>query len=87
MRNDHEACVVYKPTKRLGRSRKVAYAGDNKETILVSMPVNRTKMTATPRHEFQGAGEESSHETTYTGVPTAPWGSLPLIAANEQYRY
>ena len=70
MRNVHEAWVVYKPTKRLGR--RVAFGADNREAIIVSMPVPRTRMTATPRSEFSCAGEESTHETTYTGVPTAP---------------
>ena len=31
------------------------------------------------RSEFDGAGEETTHETTYTGVPTAPWASLPFL--------
>ena len=70
MRNVHEAWVVYLPTKRLGR--RVAYGADTRETIIVSMPLCRTKMTATPVSEFKGAGEESTHETSYTGVPTAP---------------
>ena len=46
---------------------------------MVSMPVPRTRITATPRDEFQGASEERTHESTYTGFPTAPWGSLPLL--------
>ena len=78
MRHVHEAWVVYKPTKRLGR--RVAYGADNRDTIIVSMPVASTYMKTTDRPEFQGAGEETTHETTYTGVPLAPWGSLPLIA-------
>jgi hypothetical protein len=82
LRNVHEAWAVYKPTKRLGR--KVAFGADNKECILVSMPLPRTKIAATPRGEFAAAGEETTHETTYTGVPTAPWGSLPLLAADKK---
>ena len=36
MRNVHEAWVVYKPTKRLGR--RLAFGADSRETIIVSMP-------------------------------------------------
>ena len=83
MRNLHEAWVVHKPTTR-SMGRRVAFGADNKETILVSMPIARVKMTAAPRAEFHCAGEETTHETTYTGVPTAPWGSLPLLEKSQK---
>ena len=35
-------------------------------------------MVTAAREEFVAAGEETTHESTYTGVPTASWGSLPL---------
>ena len=79
IRNLHEAWITYNPTKRLGR--RVAYASDNQEVILVSMPIARTQCKTNARVEFNAAGEETTHETTYTGVPTAPWGSLPLLQA------
>jgi hypothetical protein len=81
-RHQHEAWIIYKPTKRLGR--RVAFAADNKEMLLVSMPVARTQLVAAPRELFTHAGEESTHETTYTGVDAAPWGSLPLIQASDK---
>ena len=81
-RNLHEAWITYSPTKRLGR--RVAYAADNKEVILVSMPLPRTQCKTNSRSEFVAAGEETTHETTYTGVPTAPWGSLPLMQAESK---
>jgi hypothetical protein len=78
-RNLHEAWIVYRPTKRLGR--KVAYSSDNKEILKISMPVSRTLMVATPREDtYNAAGEESSHDTTYTGVESAPWASLPRLS-------
>ena len=81
-RNLHEAWVTYSPTKRLGR--RVAYASDNQEVILVSMPIPRTQCKANPRSEFVAAGEETTHETTYTGVAPAPWGSLPLLQSESK---
>jgi hypothetical protein len=81
-RHQHEAWIIYKPTRRLGR--RVAFAADNKETVLVSMPVARTQLVAAPRDSFTQAGEESTHETTYTGVDAAPWGSLSLIQASDK---
>jgi hypothetical protein len=82
LRHLHEAWIVYKPTKRLGR--RVAFGADNKEMVLVSLPVSRASLTIAPRDDYNVAGEESTHEATYTGVPTAPWGSIPLIQADHQ---
>ena len=81
-RNQHEAWIIYRPTKRLGR--RVAYAADDKEMASVSMPLARTQLAVAPREDFNQAGEESTHETTYTGVDPAPWGTLPLITATEK---
>ena len=51
----------------------------------MSMPLNRTQIAATMRDDqFTRAGEESTHETTYTGVDPAPWGTLPLMAVTEK---
>ena len=65
----HEAWIVYKPTKRLGR--RVAYSADNKESICISMPLSRTQLYS--------AGVETTHETAYTGVDPVPWEALPLL--------
>ncbi len=81
-RNQHEAWIVYRPTRRLGR--RVAFAADNKEMVLVSMPLARTQVATTPRTHYNQAGEDSTHETTYTGVEPAPWGSLPLMLASDK---
>ena len=76
-RHAHEAWIVFKPTQRLGR--RVAYAADNKEIILVSMPLSRTQLSAAPREQMNSAGEETTHETSYTGAVPIPWGALPLL--------
>ena len=81
-RHQHEVWIIFRPTKRLGR--KVAFAADNKEMVLVSMPLVRTQLSTAPREDYNQAGEESTHETTYTGVDPAPWSSLPLITAAEK---
>ena len=83
-RNVHEAWVVYKPELRFGR--RVAFASNNKETIFISMPIHRTNIGVTPRTTFNASGEQSTFETTYTGVDSIPWASLPLInrAAKEK---
>ena len=75
----HEEWIIYRPTKRLGR--RIAFGADNKEMLLVSLPLSRTQMTTAPRQQFAAAGEETTHEATYTGVSTAPWGSLPVMTA------
>ena len=69
-----EIWIVYKPTPRLGR--KVTFASDNRETAFVSLPVARTLLPTKQRAEFTGAGEASTHDSTYTGVDTVPWSAL-----------
>ena len=36
------------------------------------------------REDFTGAGEESTAETTYTGVTPAPWVSFPLLRREDK---
>ena len=77
-RNVHEAWVVFTPTQRLGR--KIAYSADNRESINISMPLSRAQLSTQKRDSFNTAGEESTHETSYTGVAPIPWGALPLLS-------
>ena len=72
MRRPSEVWVVYKPSPRLGR--KVTFASDNREVLLVSLPVPRVLLPVKERREFAGAGEASTHDSSYTGVPPLPWG-------------
>ena len=68
-----ELWVVYAPTKRMGR--KVCFASDNKETCGLSLPLARTQLTVRSRQGFNKVGEESTHDSTYTGVPPMSWGA------------
>ena len=43
------------------------------------MPLNRSMLPTQKRDSFNSAGEESTHETSYTGVDAIPWGALPLL--------
>ena len=62
-----ELWVVYAPTTRMGR--KVSFASDNKETCGLSLPVPRTQLTVRRRQGFNNVGDESTHDSAYTGVP------------------
>ena len=49
--------------------RKVAFAADSREVILVSNPVPRTQIPVKARASFgQAVGEETTHDTSYTGT-------------------
>ena len=48
------------------------------------MPLVHTQLSTAPHEQYNQAGEESTHDTTYTGVDLAPWSSLPLISAAEK---
>ncbi len=75
-----ELWLVYAPTRRMGR--KVCFASDNKETCLVSLPLPRTQMTVVKRQgNFNNIGEESTHDSTYTGVTPLAWGACQKFHA------
>ena len=82
MRHASEVWVVYKPSPRLGR--KVTFASDNREVLLVSLAVPRVLLPVKERREFAGAGEASTHDSSYTGVPPLPWGGMPQLTANDK---
>ena len=70
---------------RLGR--KVAFAADSREVILVSTPVPRTQIPVKVRASFgQAAGEETTHDTSYTGVPSMAWQQMPRVSAGDKCR-
>ncbi len=77
-----EVWVVFTPTPRLGR--KVAWASDNKEALLVSLPVPRTLLHTKDRESFKASGEASTHDASYTGVGPAPWASLPFVNGTDK---
>ncbi len=77
-RHQSEIWVVYKPSPRLGR--KVSFASDNREVIIVSTPVSRTQLPTKTRTMYVGAGEASTHDSTYTGVEPTPWSAMPCIS-------
>ena len=59
----------------------MAWSSANCEVVLVSLPVNRTMWTTRERSgDFSAAGENSTHDTTYSGVQPVPWGGLPLLS-------
>ncbi len=75
--------MVYQPSPRLGR--RVSFASDNREVMLLSLPVPRTHLRTKERKEFVGANKSSTHDSSYKGVRGSPWGALPFItAANKE---
>ena len=74
-----ELWVVYAPTRRMGR--KVFFASDNKETCGVSLPLPRTQLAVKSRDGFNRVGEESTHDSTYTGVTPLAWGAVQKFHA------
>ena len=78
-RHASEVWIVFKSSPRLGR--KKSWASDNRETAIISWPVNRSHIPVKQREggEFAGAGEETTHEVTYTGVQPVPWHALPCL--------
>jgi hypothetical protein len=79
-RNLHEAWIIYRPWKRIRR--KMAYASANKEILKISMPVGRQFMSAIARDDgYNACGEETTYDTSYSGVESVAWASLPRLTA------
>ena len=81
-RNPCELFVVYSPTQRLGR--KVSFASDNKEVAMISLPCPRTQYQTKERAVFSGAGEVSTHDSTYTAVPPMAWAAMPCMTVKSK---
>ena len=77
-----EAWIVHKcgsePSAK--RQRKVCLSSRTKEVMFCRLPVNRTRVVTKPRTEFSAVGEDSTHHTTFTGVPHTEPSTLALIS-------
>ena len=76
-RNYCELWIVFTPTSRLGR--KVSFASDDKETIMISLPVPRTNLPLRTREVYNKSGAASTHDTVYNNVDPLPWGACPKL--------
>ena len=53
----------------------------------MSTPVPRTQIPVKVRASFgQAAGEETTHDTSYTGVPSMAWQQMPRVSAGDKCR-
>jgi len=53
----------------------------------VSTPVPRTQIPVKVRVSVgHAAGEESTHDTSYTGVPSMAWSQMPRVSASDKAR-
>ena len=81
-RHFNELWVIFTPSPRLGR--KVSFASDNKETLLVSLPLSRTQLEVQDRDVFNKLGEATTHDATYSGVKPLPWGACPKLHSGDK---
>ena len=53
----------------------------------MSTPVPRTQIPVKVRVSVgHAAGEESTHDTSYTGVPSTAWSQMPRVSASDKAR-
>jgi len=72
-----EIWIVYKLATASKASRKVSFSSQAREAVQVKLPCPRVRLTAKERSAFVDAGEASTHDTTWTGVPACPPSKLP----------
>ncbi len=84
--NARELCVIYKSSWNGWVKRRHHMQSENIELGAVRMAVARNKTTIKARATFCGAGEDSTHFTTYTGVSLPPRVSLPRISVDDKLK-
>ena len=68
-------------------ARKHLLGSRNTEVGYIALPTSRTKLSVQPREgdmSFCGAGEDTSHFTSYTGIPMIGRNRLALIQAEQK---
>ena len=82
-----EVSLTYTKAPNCWCMRRNFFGSKNMEVAYIAMPANRTRLTVGERQgsdSFSGAGEDSTHYTTYTGVPHLLRNRLALIDAAEK---
>ena len=82
-----EVSLTYTKAPNAWCMRKNFFGSKNMEIGYVAMPTNRTKISVKERNDdagFNAAGEDSTHYTTYTGIPVNARHRLALIARSEK---
>lgn len=83
-RNLSELWAVYRPTERLGRG--PCFASENREAMLLSSCVELRALRPKDRGAYTGAGETSTHASSYTNIDPVPWAALPQITLDDKKR-
>ena len=83
-----EVSLTYTRAPHAWCRRKNFFGSKNMEIGYVAMPTSRAKISVKDRGQedasFNAAGEDSTHYTTYTGIPTMPRHRLALINDGEK---
>ena len=64
--------------------RKIAFASNTREMLFLILPVERRYLKTQSRTFGTAAGETTTHDTTYTGVPRRPLSSLPRLSIQQK---
>jgi len=81
-----EVSFTYAKAPNAWCQRRNFFGSKNMEVAQIAMPSQRTRITVKERDAstFNGAGEDSTHFTTYTGIPTLARNHLALIDSAEK---
>lgn len=77
-KHTQEMWVVYRLPDKVPR--KVCFASEAREAAMVRLPCARVRLHTKPREAFVAAGEQSTHDTTWTAVPACPVSHLPRMS-------
>jgi hypothetical protein len=84
-KNTQEMWIVFRmKAKSMEASRKVSFGSQAREAVQVKLPCPRVRLIAKDRSEYVAAGEASTYDATWTGVPAVPPSQLPLMSVADK---
>lgn len=84
--NFAEVFIVYKKAWNAWIKKKHFFTSETTECAFVRTTLARNKVAVKTRSTYNGAGESSTHYTSYTGVDLPPRMSLPRISGEDKLK-
>ena len=81
-----EIAIIYEGgcVARAGRMRRLPFAARKVETGVIRMPVSKTRMKISKKHQFTSCGEATTFQTTFSGVAWRKCREMPTIPLCEK---
>ena len=79
-----ETWLIYSGDSKLNQGRRVSFAADNREVIMIALPCPRTSLAVKERASYNACGEDTTHWGTYTGVQPMSLRQMPKVNPDDK---